>query len=112
MDYSYGNGTALNEANLTEGAGLKYPTSAGVDWNGNGNTTNTALNMDVNFNGTIESYNDFNDWGALNFIFASKYSGIANGPGGVSKESFSFANSDLQKIVEETPVALPHLLLR
>jgi len=113
MDYSYGSGTTLTESNLTESEGLKYPITAGVDWNGNGNVTDPAFSKDVNLNGSsIESYNDYNDWGNLNFIFQQKYQGISNAPGGKIKRPYSFTNSDAQEIADEPPVTLPHRLMK
>jgi len=111
MDYSNGSGTTLAESSLTESEGLKRTLSTGVDWNGNGNTTDTALSMDVNFtSGTVESYGDFNDWGNLNFIFQQKPQGIANGLGGKVKRPYSFNNSDAQKVADEPPMnPLPSL---
>ncbi|NLI76072.1 MAG: hypothetical protein GX442_06470 [Candidatus Riflebacteria bacterium] len=109
MDFSEGKGGTLNEASLNEPAGLLYPGSTGVDWNGDMVTTSTGLALDVNFSSnSIESYGDYNDWANLAIVFARKTAGVSNAPGGSEPRPYVFAIDDCQEVATETPRLLPH----
>ncbi|MBE9561035.1 MAG: hypothetical protein IMF15_09615 [Proteobacteria bacterium] len=65
-DYSQGMGRNLLENNLNEPAGL-YNGNA-VDWNQDGDSTDTGVTRDLNSNGsTTDTITDFSNWSNLNF---------------------------------------------
>jgi len=101
MDYSSGGGGTLDETNLSEGAGLGYSQSAGVDWNGDGDTVD-IVSKDINVDGTLGTYSDFNDWGNITIVFSRELNGAQNGFGGKSPPAHHcFAVDDYQAISEK-----------
>ena len=65
MNYSYGNGSSLNENNLDESVGLGQSGSNALDWNGNGATFDTGLSYNINrsYDTTYSSsLYDYDDW--------------------------------------------------
>jgi hypothetical protein len=105
LNYSTQAFPTLNEASLTESAGIGgfagltegiLPTSTtsipptfsqfvletgAVDWNGNGNTTDTGVSVDINNDGTIGTLVGYNDWPNLVYSFRDGYVYL-NGNGG------------------------------
>ncbi len=66
VDYSEGMGQSLVEATLNENVGVCN--NVAVDWNGNGNSTNNPVSVDINGNAvTTDTWTDFANWVALSF---------------------------------------------
>ncbi|MCB0641140.1 MAG: hypothetical protein KDC44_05845, partial [Phaeodactylibacter sp.] len=65
--YSQGLHNNLNESNLSEPNGICG--NVAIDWNSNGNATQTGLNFDINGDGSITTLTDFDNWGNLFFNF-------------------------------------------
>ncbi len=104
LDFSSGSGTGLNEASISETEGIGYSPTMGVDYNGNGNRTDTLPNTDVNFSGTVDgSLGDYNDWQAINLVFSKKSQGASNRlRTGRRPGTPVFAVDDYQQVADET----------
>ncbi|HPT46064.1 MAG TPA: Ig-like domain-containing protein [Candidatus Rifleibacterium sp.] len=91
LDFSDGNGADINESSISETAGLGRSGSAGVDFNGDGDKSDTGLSKQlVGTSGTLSTHRDFNDWDAISLKFT------ANGDGQASIRA-SVVDSSLQK---------------
>jgi hypothetical protein len=82
LSYSVGTRPVLNENNLNETQGIcGNPPGPGVDWNNDGDATDTGLALDINRDdtgtgdGTMQMLNDYNDW--ANLVFT----GLTDGDG-------------------------------
>jgi len=73
LSYSPGGTASLNELNLDETVGLEGVIA--IDFNCNGVATDVGFARDINFNGTQEVLNDYNDWQNLDFFFGDNSSG-------------------------------------
>ncbi|MBI3039272.1 hypothetical protein HYY75_09535, partial [bacterium] len=106
MEFSDGSGvSAINEGSISEPAGLKRAGSVGVDYNGNGNTTDGAVSMDLNpGEGTaIETLNDFNDWAAISVLFQRTFSGDKSGDSLTPRvRRNDYLQNDHQEVIFET----------
>lgn len=80
LNYSDGSSLALDENNITESAGLRRLGSSGIDFNCDGDTSDTELVMDLNTSDIPSEggqiLTDSNDWDRLNLIFTSTYNGF------------------------------------
>lgn len=80
IDYSDGTSKELNEASISEPKGLLRDTSGGVDFNGDGDKTDSNLSMNLNptDSSNVGKLLDFNDWGAISARFSDLFSGQAS----------------------------------
>jgi len=115
VDYSHGLGSDLDENNgILEENGLGYPSSGPVDYNCNNNVNETLLNYNVNpsYNTQITNLHDYNDWNALNIIFARTYSGNL-GNSYINKKNNLFninvIMNDLQPVANEPKITIPRI---
>ncbi len=108
IDYSDGNGSQINEFNFSESAGLGRTSSAGVDFNGDGDRTDTLNNFNLNptEGSSISNLSDYNDWANLNLFFSKTYFGDIQGAKLKSKDVITMlpdtVGNDLQPIHFET----------
>ncbi|GAB4267570.1 MAG: hypothetical protein Kow0029_02110 [Candidatus Rifleibacteriota bacterium] len=77
MDFSNGTSGTINEASISEAAGLGRGGSP-VDFNGNGNSSDSGLSMDLDNDGSIKTMTDFNDWAQIKANFSRYISGVAS----------------------------------
>lgn len=66
LSFSPGTRPTLDEASLDEHAGVCGDRASPIDWNGDGALT-SAVAVDLNFNGQLDRYGDFNDWAHLEY---------------------------------------------
>lgn len=78
MDYSDGTGGSIAEVLVFENEGLCRAGSSGVDFNGDGDATDT-ISKDLNADGTKGTLTDYNDWAHLNLFFQRASKGDASG---------------------------------
>lgn len=108
MDFSDGSSAALNESSLSEATGLGRSGSAAVDFNGDGDTSDSlSMNLNSSDGATLTSLTDFNDWGAIGANFSRSISGVAS----IRASSINnlpprrdYLSNDFQEIVTCTPV--------
>jgi hypothetical protein len=79
MDYSDGTSSGLDEASITESSGLYRAGTSPVDYNCNGNASNSNLTKNLNDDAANTVLSDNNDWGSINIKFATLYSGSDSG---------------------------------
>lgn len=79
LDYSWGQGSGLNEAALNEAEGLRQPGSSGVDWNADGDTSDSGLSRQLSDDGQSSILQDYNDWANLYLFFFRYWQGDNNG---------------------------------
>ena len=108
LDYSHGISSNLDEVNgIDEENGLGRNGSNPVDYNCNNNTENTLTNFNLNtsYDTVLDTLHDYNDWAALNIIFARTY----NGNNGVSTSTTSNKPNIPNPIFNDVqPVALEY----
>jgi len=75
MDYSNGIGQNIYESSFSETIGLGRSGSSGVDYNGNGDSTDNLSNYNIDETSTIDTLSDYDDWANLNLFFARFFSG-------------------------------------
>jgi hypothetical protein len=79
MDYSHGNASSFSFATINETLGLGQTASGNVDFDCDGNDSETSVTMpDANgdLSGTIT---DYDDWGNINLLFQRGFSGNNHG---------------------------------
>ncbi len=79
MNYSHGNAVSFNFAAINETLGLGQTGSGNVDYDCDGNDTETSVTMpdgNGDLSGTIT---DYNDWGNINLLFQRGFSGSNTG---------------------------------
>lgn len=80
IDYSDGSKFVINESSISESAGIGRSGSKPIDFNGDGDTLDENLAMDLNpvepGNGTQSPLEDHNDWGAIKIRFSNDYQGL------------------------------------
>lgn len=114
MDFSTGGGSPIIEqftvagTGITESSGLYRSGSSAIDYNCNGNASNSGYTKDLNGDG-INTLNDFDDWGNINIIFLRKYSGADSGyfqlSGDGEKIRVDPVGNDRQPVVDEPDIA-------
>ena len=113
LDYSHGTGSNLDEVNgIDEANGLGRVGSNPVDYNCNNNTGDTLTNFNVNtsYDTALDTLHDYNDWAALNIVFARTYSGnngISASPRSIKSNIPNPIFNDLQPIATEHKFKIP-----
>jgi len=95
MDYSHGSGASFNFAAINETLGLGQAGSSGVDFNCDGDASDTSTTMtDANgdLSGTIT---DYDDWGNINLLFQRSFSGSNHGSFSIYSSSDAPDESEL-----------------
>ena len=94
IDYSDGSGKDISETAISESAGIGRTGSKPVDFNGDGDTLDENLAMDLNpaYSGDESQtpLKDHNDWGVINLRFSNTDQGL-----------FSIRASNLQSLPEK-----------
>ena len=75
MDFSHGDSVSINSASVNETLGLGQISSDGVDYNCDGDVTDTAASI----TGGSGTYSDYDDWGNLDLDFQRNSSGFNSG---------------------------------
>ncbi len=80
IDYSDGLGAPIDETKISEAAGLGRSGTSGVDFNGDGDKTDTNLSMNLNVtdSSTVNPLLDFDDWSVISARFSNTLSGQAS----------------------------------
>ncbi len=78
LDYSDGTSTDIDENNITESTAFGRSSSSGVDFNGDGDKTDSGLALDLNPTDTPGKtiLKDHNDWGKIQLRFSNQSSGL------------------------------------
>ncbi|OHD12865.1 MAG: hypothetical protein A2Z96_02560 [Spirochaetes bacterium GWB1_48_6] len=79
MDFSQGQAVNLSETNLSENLGLGLTGTSGVDFNGDGDTLDTGLSLDINLDTQKSVLSDYADWSHLILDFQHTYESDSNG---------------------------------
>lgn len=80
VDFSTGQTGVLDEANVTESEGLRAVASVPVDWDCDGNLSETYP-RDLNKDGATGKLQDYDDWTNIKFAFQRGNAGNENGMG-------------------------------
>jgi hypothetical protein len=105
MDFSHGAGINLNVASLNETLGLGQSSTDGVDYNCNGNKTETTVSLG---SGT---WTDHDDWSNIKLDFQRYFSGNTSGMNHLSISSNDDSSDDSSEFMpdkvgdDRTPVA-------
>jgi len=78
IDYSHGVSIAIDEAAINEAAGFGHSGSNAIDFNCNGNNSETLNDFDINNDNRISLITDSNDWNDLNIVFYTTLNNGAN----------------------------------
>lgn len=105
ISYSHGTNATIDEMQIDESLGLANPQSNPVDFDCNGNSSDTLVNFDLNNDGRVSSdLNDFDEWSNLVLDFTRYWSG-ANGGATLStheqQKPQNVMDSDVQEIIVE-----------
>lgn len=80
IDYSDGKGLDINESSISESSGIRRSGSKPIDFNGDGDTLDENLVMDLNpvdpGTGTQATLKDHDDWGAIIIRFSKTFQGL------------------------------------
>ena len=81
MDYSHGDGADLDETSVNESDGLGQPGGDGVDYDGDGTHDDSLgeFNLNSEWDGTIGTITDYDDWANIELFFARTYYGDTSG---------------------------------
>lgn len=114
MDYSDGSSGALNESSLNEAGGLGRASSAAVDFNMDGDNSDSGLSLNLTApygDSDLSALSDHNDWSNINLFFMRQFNGNMSG---ISLSSASEAElfpdpvgNDRQEIATEPPIRIP-----
>ncbi|HNS09992.1 MAG TPA: hypothetical protein PKN29_09845, partial [Candidatus Ozemobacteraceae bacterium] len=78
LDYSDGTSTDIDENSITESTAFGRSSSSGVDFNGDGDKTDSSFALDLNPTDTPGKtiLKDHNDWGTIQLRFSNQSSGL------------------------------------
>ncbi len=78
LDFSDGTGAQIVESSINEATGLGRSDSVGVDFNGDGDKTDSGLSLDLNPTDTPGKtiLTDHNDWAKIQLRFSNQSSGL------------------------------------
>lgn len=110
LDFSDGTGAQIVESSINEATGLGRSGSVGVDFNGDGDKTDSGLSLDLNPTDTPgkTTLQDHNDWGKIQMRFSKQSSGLFSiraSSSGLPARS-DYLSEDSQKITVCDPTGL------
>ncbi len=112
LDYSDGTSADIDENSITEATAFGRSSSSGVDFNGDGDKTDSSLSLDLNPTDTPGKtiLKDHNDWAKIQLRFSNQSSGLFSiraSTAGLS-ERIDYLAEDSQKITVCDPTGLYH----
>ena len=100
MSYSHGLGSSIDENNIIEANGLRYPGSAAVDFNCNADLTET-LSQDTNDDTAVTVLNDVDEWSLIELRFYTLFSGNRFGVHQQDSDQKDVSKHIQQRMIEE-----------